>query len=241
VTRGAGQSSLSWSFRRSPVRGAASFAKATPLPSLRWLCPARGGHRHFEGDPEVHPECDAGCWSTAPPLLPKFAPLRAYVRGSAARRALVLAEQRGRGPGHCAAPCALIGALVPPPRFHWMRYLSVLAVHSSRRAEVVPRKPAARPTQLPLFDDADEPTTSAKSATKMTAETSRHSWSWRLQRVFAVDIFQCEKCGGRLQIVEIAKTPDDIARVLDEREYARAPPDPELQAAAHGPLRLVFG
>jgi hypothetical protein len=63
--------------------------------------------------------------------------------------------------------------------------------------------------------------------------------------VFAVDILKCEKCGGRLRIVEIAKKPDEIARVLDERGYPRAPPrappDAEPRAPAHGQLRLVFG
>ena len=127
-----------------------------------------------------------------------------------------------------------------------MRYLGVLAGHSSLRAAVVPKRPAAPPKQLPLFDEADEPTKSAKSATKKkTAEPSRHPWSWLLQRVFAVDILKCEKCGGRLRIVEVAKKPDEIARVLKERGYARAPPrappDAEPRASAHGQLRLVFG
>jgi Putative transposase len=72
---------------------------------------------------------------------------------------------------------ARLCALVPPPRFHLMRYLGVLAGHSSLRAEVVPKKPAAPPKQLPLFDETDEPTTSAKSATKKTADLSRHPWS----------------------------------------------------------------
>jgi len=52
------------------------------------------------------------------------------------------------------------------------------------------------------------------------------------------------KCGGRLRIVEIAKKPDDVTRVLNERGYARAPPrappDAESRASAHGQLRLVF-
>jgi hypothetical protein len=140
---------------------------------------------------------------------------------------------------------ARLCALVPPPRFHLMRYLGVLAGHSSLRAEVVPKKPAALPKQLPLFDAADEPTTSAKSGAKKPAEPSRHPWSWLLQRVFAVDISKCEKCGGRLRIVEIAKKPDDIARVLDERGWSRAPPRgpprAELPVLAHGQLRLAFG
>ena len=67
-----------------------------------------------------------------------------------------------------------------PSGVHLMRYFGVLAGHSSLRAEVVPKKPAAPPKQLSLFDETDEPTTSAKSATKKTAEPSRHPWSWLL-------------------------------------------------------------
>ena len=50
--------------------------------------------------------------------------------------------------------------------------------------------------------------------------------------------------GGRLRIVEIAKKPDDVSRVLGERGYARAPPRAppiaELPVSPHGQLRLVF-
>ena len=125
-----------------------------------------------------------------------------------------------------------------------MRYLGVLAGHSSLRAEVVPKKPAAPPAQLPLFESY-EPTTSTKSAAKKTAEPSRHPWPYLSKRVFAVAVLTCQKCGGRLRIVEVAKKPDDIMRVLGERGYARAPPRAppvaELPASAHGQLRLVFG
>ena len=138
---------------------------------------------------------------------------------------------------------ARLCALVPPPRFHLMRYLGVLAGHSSCRAEVVPKKPAEPPAQLPLFDEADEPTSSAKGAAKKTAEPSRHPWSWLLQRVFAVDVLKCERCGGRLRLVEIAKKPNDISRVLGDVGDARAPPraPPRAERLAHGQLRLAFG
>ena len=66
---------------------------------------------------------------------------------------------------------ARLCALVPPPRFHLMRYLGVLAGHSSLRAEVVPKKPAALPEQLPLFDENDEAPTSAPL---MRPERARH-------------------------------------------------------------------
>ena len=85
---------------------------------------------------------------------------------------------------------ARLCALVPPPRFHLMRYLGVLAGHSSLRAEVVPKKRAALPAQLPLFDENDKPTTSAKSAKKKTAKPSRHPWAYLLKRVFAVDVLE---------------------------------------------------
>jgi Putative transposase len=128
---------------------------------------------------------------------------------------------------------ARLCALVRPPRFHLMRYLGVLAGNSSLRAEVVPKEFAALPAQLPLFDERDEPTTSAKSTAKETAEPSRHPWAHLLERVFAVDILVCTRCGGRLRIVEIAKKPDDAP--------PRAPPRAELQPFIDGQLRLAFG
>ena len=92
---------------------------------------------------------------------------------------------------------ARLCALVPPPRFHSMRCLGVLAGDSSLRAEVVPKEPAALPAQLPLLDERDEPTASAKSAKKNTAKPSRHPWSYLLERAFAIDILLCTRCGGR--------------------------------------------
>jgi hypothetical protein len=45
---------------------------------------------------------------------------------------------------------ARLCALIPPPRFHMLRYHGVLAAHSSVRSEVVPgREPTPAPPQLP--------------------------------------------------------------------------------------------
>ena len=122
---------------------------------------------------------------------------------------------------------ARLCVLVAPPRFHLMRYLGVLAGHSSLRAEVVPKKPAEPSAQFLLFGEADEPSKAAKGTAKKMAEPSRHPWSWLLQRVFAVDVLKCERCGGRLRLVESAKKPNDISRVLGDLSYARAPPRAE--------------
>ncbi len=48
------------------------------------------------------------------------------------------------------ASVAKVCALIPPPRFHMVRYHGVLSSHAKVRAEVVPRVEDL-PVQLPLF------------------------------------------------------------------------------------------
>ncbi|MBK7826932.1 hypothetical protein [Nannocystis sp.] len=45
--------------------------------------------------------------------------------------------------------------------------------------------------------------------------------------MFAVDVTLCRKCGGRMRILEVVDTADDIDRVL---HGARAPPRPHPPA-----------
>jgi hypothetical protein len=127
---------------------------------------------------------------------------------------------------------ARLAALVPPPRFHMLRYHGVLAAHAAARAKVVPgREPPSPPPQLLLFEPSEA---------LFEPPASRHPWSWLLRRVFAVDVSICpvEGCGGRMRVVEIATTPDDVARVLDgQPARSRAPPPPDVAPAQ---LHLAF-
>ena len=107
-------------------------------------------------------------------------------------------------------PLDLIGrlsAIVPPPRWHLIRYHGLFAGNASERAEVVPKKQLARSVQLPLLADA-------KPLKKPSAEPSRHPWAWLIMRVFAADVSTCERagCGGRMRIVQIATKQRDIAQ-----------------------------
>jgi hypothetical protein len=71
---------------------------------------------------------------------------------------------------------------------------------------------------------------------------SRHPWDWLLRRVFAVDVSACpvSGCEGRMRIVEIATSTEDIARVL--ARSARDPPAPRPPRPARpGQLSLTFG
>jgi len=56
-------------------------------------------------------------------------------------------------------------ALVPPPRFHMIRYHGVLAGNAKARSEVVPKKEPAVGEQLRLFGEGK------------ASRESRHSWA----------------------------------------------------------------
>ena len=117
----------------------------------------------------------------------------------------------------------------------------MLAGHSSLRARVVPAgvrapfAPAAAPTaapvpvQLGLFER--EPA---------RVRPSRHPWAWLLKRVFAVDVTECVRCGGKMRVLEIAADERAARRVLGQLGLGpRAPPVP--RPAPPGQLTLALG
>src|SRR5690606_27657380 len=121
---------------------------------------------------------------------------------------------------------ARLAALVPPPRFHMVRYHGVLAAHAAVRAEVVPgREPPSPPPQLPLFR--------AATARLEPRPPSRHPWAWLLRRVFAVRVSVCPRDGSdaRICVAELAIKPDDRARAVEgQPPRARRPPHPTAPA-----------
>jgi hypothetical protein len=137
------------------------------------------------------------------------------------------------------APLDLIArlcALIPPPRFHMLRYHGVLAAHAKARPEVVPgpEPKSAEPTQMTLSLDG-----AATGLEVITKQPARHPWAWLLQRVFAVDIMTCPRCRGAMRLVNIANKSDDIARVLAELGLGARPP-PRPRPAPTGQLELCF-
>jgi hypothetical protein len=67
--------------------------------------------------------------------------------------------------------------------------------------------------------------------------TSRHTWAWLLARVFAVEVMTCSRCVGRMRLVEIANSREDIARVLANVGLGPRPP-PRPRPALPGQLEL---
>jgi hypothetical protein len=123
---------------------------------------------------------------------------------------------------------ARLAALVPPPRVHLTRFHGVLAAHAALRAAITP---AGRGTGAQERAAAVEPP---------TPKDVRINWARRLKRVFGIEIEQCVRCGGRLQVIASIEEPELIERILAHRRErceeatptaslgARAPPQASL-------------
>jgi hypothetical protein len=57
------------------------------------------------------------------------------------------------------------------------------------------------------------------------------NWARRLKRVFAIEIEQCARCGGRLKVIGSIEEPELIQRILAHR---RERGDEDAQAAPFG-------
>jgi hypothetical protein len=135
---------------------------------------------------------------------------------------------------------ARICAMVPPPRFHMVRFHGVLAPNSALREQVVAsarpyvspnENTAPNPVQLPLFGELfDEPDVS---------RARRKPWTWLLRYVFAIDINVCPKCSGPMEWRHVALTADAIREGLARAGLsARGPPKPNRVPL--GQLSLPF-
>jgi hypothetical protein len=127
---------------------------------------------------------------------------------------------------------ARLCAMVPPPRWHLIRFHGVLSAHAALRSEVVP-PPAESSTaaedagaQLELFPPSVCPAGAHAAQRDAFAERdpSRKPWAWLLRHVFREDLENCERCGGRMRWVEVATTADAIARLLARHGLGPRPP-----------------
>ena len=118
-----------------------------------------------------------------------------------------------------------LAALVPPPRFHLLRYHGVLAPRARARDRIVPAQPGPEPA-------AEDASPSAAAC------GHRLHWATLLARVFSSDLSQCAACGGRLRIVAARTTdPASIRTCLEgvglpAMPPPRAPPQPLFEFAA---------
>jgi hypothetical protein len=115
---------------------------------------------------------------------------------------------------------ARLCALIPPPRFHMLRYHGVLAAHANARAEVVPgrRLECVEPTQIPLsFAGAPTAPGAPTALDGIAKHPARHPWAWLLQR----------------EVEDKAKT-DAKADAKAEQPEAKVPSQPETATPPGG-------
>ena len=118
-----------------------------------------------------------------------------------------------------------LSVLIPPPRFHLLRFHGVLAPRAQLRAAVVPRSsrdaelgggPAPRPSP-------PEPQSPPSSG------AGRLSWAALMRRVFAVDVLLCSRCGGRRRIVAVYPGGQRLRDLLDRLGLSQPPGLPPPQ------------
>jgi len=126
------------------------------------------------------------------------------------------------GTTHIAlSPHELIGrliALVPRPRRHLTRHHGVLAPAFAARAAIIPGPPGSPAAVPPRPRPAPE-----RGRPRFPA---RHSWAYLLWRVFLVDVLQCPRCPGRMDIVAAVTEPDAVARILNHLGIPAKAPQP---------------
>ena len=106
-----------------------------------------------------------------------------------------------------------------------IRIADAHAALAERFAPCVRRQPAH------LLDQS--PCGARPAAARAPDEISRSlNWARRLKRVFGIEIEQCVRCGGRLQVIASIEEPELIVRILAHRErYAEdAHPAPSPRA-----------
>ncbi len=108
-------------------------------------------------------------------------------------------------------------AAVPPPRFHTVRYVGVLASASKLRPRILPESPSA------VVESVEQP---------HPHRCGYRPWAELMMRTFAVDVLCCPRCNGRLRLVALMTEPKEI------RRYLRAlgePTEAPTRSPARGP------
>jgi hypothetical protein len=102
-----------------------------------------------------------------------------------------------------------LAALVPAPRFNLVRYSGVLAPSAGWRSRIVP---GTAGEEAPA---GGKGVVEGAAGKEPRPRPRRHAWAELLKRVFAVDVLQCDGCGGRMRILCAVNPPEAVRKILD--------------------------
>lgn len=130
-----------------------------------------------------------------------------------------------------------LAALVPPPRIHTVRYHGVLGPRARKRRTIVPAGCPVAPHDAHRPGRGEQPTKrsgdrsgerareAAVAPGQQQARPRRLSWAQLMRRVFAFDVLECARCGGRMRVIAAISTPEPVGAILECLGLsARAPP-----------------
>ena len=104
-----------------------------------------------------------------------------------------------------------LSVLIPPPRFHLLRFHGVLAPRAQLRAAVVPRASQ----DAALGGGPAPPPSPPEPQSPPSSRAGRLSWAALMRRVFEVDVLLCPRCGGRRRIVAVYPGGQRLRELLD--------------------------
>ena len=124
-----------------------------------------------------------------------------------------------------------LAALVPPPRFHEVRYYGILAPAAAWRSLVVPEseeQDLLPHAGCPAKNNAPAQTGNRKG--KGRSRPRNYTWAELIKRVFWVDVLVCDRCGGRMKVLCAVHPPAAIRKILTCLGLPSRPP-PIAQAS----------
>lgn len=133
-----------------------------------------------------------------------------------------------------------LAPLVPPPRFHLLRFHGVFAPNAKLRPLVVPKppEPPERKATCEQSPAADGPNPADDKPAPSSPSPYRLNWAAALKRVWGIEIFDCARCGGRLTIVAFIEKASAVKAIL---EHLALPSTPLPLGKATGPPQLALG
>ena len=135
-------------------------------------------------------------------------------------------------------PLALIekmAVLVPAPRVHVLRCHGVLAPPAAWRSPSVPGPPDAVEHDAGAGGPSDGPVAGVGSPPP--SRSAGRSWSALLNRVFAIDVCLCPRCGGRRRIVAVYPGGAGLRSRLERLGLPEARAAPRSSRAPPGSAR----
>ena len=107
-------------------------------------------------------------------------------------------------------------ALIPAPHKKQIRYLGVFAANAKWRREVVLRPKSPKPKKEPCeHEECEHAEREAKAdELKPGHKVSRLTWSQAMRRTFKLDVLNCDKCGGRREVIALIPSGEIATKIL---------------------------